>query len=566
MGLFTDYEIDSVIAEGGMATVYKCKQISLDRPVAVKVLSQQLMRQHPAIVDYFEQESLIIAKLSHPNIIHVIDRGISGGLPFFVMEFVEGRTLDRILSRDRLDVTQKLDIAVQIVKAMAYAHRNGVIHRDIKPSNILVDSEGNVQIMDFGISQLITKGDDKAVTDSLVMGTEAYMSPEQKVGVNTLTTATDMYSLGLVLYEMFTGERPDIPPRQPSGFDANNPTYIDKLIMACLEPNPGSRPDAVYVRDQLLEAMRGVHLDEEKKQQVLEDVTDVKVRFALLDILAETQYAAVYLFENTHSRKLLVIKKITENEKGFKEAQTLSSLRHTGIIDIYGVSKNERAFIIVMEYLPGGSLKDRLARGWPWKEALQIMVPVCEGLAIAHKNNLTHGNLRPSNILFTESGEAKLTDFCLDEHYKDSEKQQNWYAIKNEARTPATDIYSLGVILYQMLFGVLPSWNRNELQVVKEFKTIPFDLQDMLRRMLQRVPKDRYKSMDDVLTIMDGLLMFRLSRKAGNHTRTSGMGPTFAIAAVIMLLASMITYWVLQGPPVILASYFNKITTLLGLN
>ncbi|WP_461395447.1 serine/threonine-protein kinase, partial [Deferrisoma sp.] len=201
-----NYRIAGRIGQGGMATVYKGIQASLDRPVAIKVISKNLA-EDPELRERFLRESHIIARLAHPNIIHVIDRGITrDGRPFFVMEYVEGTDLARWIREGGLDANRRLDLMTQVCKALAYAHKNGVVHRDIKPGNILVDLDGNARVLDFGIAQFADEAlEGDATGAGVVMGTLAYMSPEQRVDSRAVTPASDIYSLGVVLYELFAG-------------------------------------------------------------------------------------------------------------------------------------------------------------------------------------------------------------------------------------------------------------------------------------------------------------------------------------------------------------------------
>jgi serine/threonine-protein kinase len=530
MGLFSDYEIEELIAEGGMATLYRCRQTSLNRPVAVKVLSQRLMTQHPEIVEYFNNESLIIARLNHPNIVHVIDRGISGGLPYFVMEYVDGSSLDKLLAQNALNLERKLDIAVQISKALAYAHRNNVIHRDMKPANVLIDRDGNVQVADFGIARMM---DARRGDNGPIMGTLDFMSPEQRGGKVALTPATDVYSFGVILYQMFTGQLPQSPLRLPSYYDPVIPSYLDELIARCLELDPAKRfPNGEAVKQRLLETMWGAHLKEPQKQKVLEGVGDITTRFAVLDVIAETPFGAVYLCENTVNHRKLVIKKALNSAKGLAESQQVMRLSHPHIAKIYGVSGDKRAFIIVSEYLPGGSLRDRLVNLWPWKDALRLARAIADALAVTHRLGIVHGNLRPSNILFAEDGAPKLTDYCLDEHYKDNAAEHNWYRYGSEAPGVTADIFALGVILYEMTLGNLPQWQRNELVINQRFRTLPFDLQDALRRMLAPVPKDRYRGFDEVIGVMDALLDFDRSKHVPRRKTRSWTLPALSLLFV----------------------------------
>jgi serine/threonine-protein kinase len=167
------YEVIEKIGEGGMSIVYKGRQVSLNRPVAIKVLPRKLMDQHD-LLERFKRESVIIARLNHPNIIHVIDRGITPkGMPYFVMEYVEGTSLARAIREGNLDANRKMDLIIQTCKALSYAHKNGVIHRDIKPANVLIDANGNVLVLDFGIAKFYDQGGGnlQGTRADMIMGT-----------------------------------------------------------------------------------------------------------------------------------------------------------------------------------------------------------------------------------------------------------------------------------------------------------------------------------------------------------------------------------------------------------
>ena len=185
------------IGRGGMATIYRGHQTSLNRTVAIKFLSSEHLWDHQA-QELFDQESLVIAQLSHPNIIHIIDRGFtSGGRPYFVMEFVEGQTLAEKIEQTTMPPLDKVMLSMQICSGLAYAHKNGVIHRDIKPANLLIDREGHLKILDFGIAWLNARGNPNGEE---VLGTPDFMSPEQFTTPGSVSPLSDIYSLGAVMY------------------------------------------------------------------------------------------------------------------------------------------------------------------------------------------------------------------------------------------------------------------------------------------------------------------------------------------------------------------------------
>jgi len=200
------YELTHLIARGGMAQVYRARDRLLDRPVAIKVLFPELSVDR-AFVERFRREAQAAANLSHPNIVPVFDWGEDGGTYFIVMEFIDGEPLSAVLrASGPLPPPRVVDIGVHVAAALAYAHRHGVIHRDVKPGNVLITSDGQVKVTDFGIARAVNTEESLTQTGA-VMGTATYFSPEQAEGIG-VDSRSDIYSLGVVLYEMVAGRPP----------------------------------------------------------------------------------------------------------------------------------------------------------------------------------------------------------------------------------------------------------------------------------------------------------------------------------------------------------------------
>src|SRR5258708_18255439 len=199
------YRLEVMLGKGGMATVYRAYQASVKRYVAIKVMSPEIASQ-PGFKERFDREAEVIASLEHPHIVPVIDYGTEEGTNYLVMRYIEGGSLEDRMRKTPLTLQEAAHFLDQIASALSYAHKRGVIHRDLKPNNVLLDSGENAYLTDFGIARLAQSQTRLTATGS-VMGTPAYMSPEQGMG-SPVDARSDLYTLGVVLYEMVLNRLP----------------------------------------------------------------------------------------------------------------------------------------------------------------------------------------------------------------------------------------------------------------------------------------------------------------------------------------------------------------------
>src|SRR5690348_11972993 len=199
------YRLEARIGSGGMSTVYRALDETLERQVAIKLMNREITSDSDQL-ERFRREARAVAQLSHPHIVGVIDAGEDEGRPYIVFEYVEGETLkERIRRNGRLPIAEAVAYAIEIARALGAAHARHIVHRDVKPQNVLIDEEGSAKVTDFGIARTL---DEEGLTaDGRVLGTTDYVSPEQALGQH-VTGQSDLYSLGIVLYEMLTGEVP----------------------------------------------------------------------------------------------------------------------------------------------------------------------------------------------------------------------------------------------------------------------------------------------------------------------------------------------------------------------
>ena len=490
------------IGRGGMATIYRGHQSSLNRTVAIKFLSAEHLWDHQA-QQLFDQESLVIAQLNHRNIVHIIDRGFTnGGRPYFVMEYIEGQTLSEKMQQTTMTPLARVMLSMQICSGLAYAHKNGVIHRDIKPANLLVDDEGHLKILDFGIAWLNASGNPDG---EAVLGTPDYMSPEQFTTPDQVSSLSDIFSLGAVMYQLFVGKKHADDIKNWRASLASLQPKLAELIQQCLETEPASRPaSAEEVRLRLLRLLQGAHLADTQKQEASAVVSKAIGNFVLLDVMQRNQLGASYLFEDKSRNQLMVIKKRNKSEAGLDEARRLVEVRHPNLIEVLGTSKNEKAFIVVMRHLAGGSLQERLSRPYTGDRFVETALQLCRGMQAAHNEDILHGNLRPSNILFDKKENIRISDFGFEEHYRNDRK--DWYQPTFKARPSIErDIYSMAAIFHHMLAGEPLKFAHRRIQSCRAFDNLDSRLQSLLRDMLEADSGSYLDRFDKVIVRLESL-------------------------------------------------------------
>ncbi len=269
------YELDGVVGRGGMAEVYRARDLRLDRVVAVKTLREDLARDQ-TFQARFRREAQSAASLNHPSIVAVYDTGedTSGPahVPFIVMEYVDGRTIRDLLRDDRRLLPERaLEITDGVLRALDYSHRNGIVHRDIKPGNVMLTRSGEIKVMDFGIARAVADTQATMTQTAQVIGTAQYLSPEQARG-ERVDARSDLYSVGCLLYELLTGRPPflgDSPvaiayqhvreaPVPPSRLDPELPAWADAIVLRAMAKDPAARyQSAAEMRSDIQRALSG---------------------------------------------------------------------------------------------------------------------------------------------------------------------------------------------------------------------------------------------------------------------------------------------------------------------
>ncbi|MBW1834762.1 MAG: serine/threonine protein kinase [Deltaproteobacteria bacterium] len=247
------YEIIKELGKGGMGVVYQAHDPQIDRPVALKVLREDRVVSKDFVSRFFK-EAKFIGRLSHPNIVTVYDVGRDHGTIYIAMEYLQGQPFNEVIRSGKLSVEKIVDIALQVANALGYAHEKGIVHRDIKPSNIILTDEGNVKLTDFGIARAEDSNAAQQTQAGVILGTPFYMSPEQVMG-KRVDGRSDLFSLGVILYELIVGRKPfegdhftaifraitDDIPVAPLKIDDSIPQSLSDLIMKALSKNPNKR-------------------------------------------------------------------------------------------------------------------------------------------------------------------------------------------------------------------------------------------------------------------------------------------------------------------------------------
>ena len=309
VGLTVDnrYEITQRLAHGGMATVYRAIDTRLDREVALKILRPN-MAEDPAVIEKFEAEAKNTAKINHPHVVNVYDQGVGtagdGSVAFLAMEFIEGHTLREVMrAAGQMTVEETWNIAVPIIRGVAAAHQVGLVHRDIKPENVLVSNDGDIKVADFGLARAASN---HTGTGMALMGTVSYMSPELVTGEQA-DERSDVYALGIVIFEMLTGQRPfsgdsavaiavqhtnsRVPA--PSTLIPGINAAVDDIVLHMTEPSPEDRPaDATEVLILIQHLLENPEAAEElASQENTDDATQVFDDVAATTAFGIAEYA-----------------------------------------------------------------------------------------------------------------------------------------------------------------------------------------------------------------------------------------------------------------------------------
>jgi serine/threonine protein kinase len=521
------YEILEELGKGGMGVVYLARQVSLNRLVALKMILSG-RRVSGAELRRFRTEAEAVARLQHPGIIQVYEFGEWQGQPWFALEYCAGGTLAGKVGESGLLPNDAVRLVESIARAVLAAHEAGFIHRDLKPGNILLAAEGTPKVADFGLARVLGPttvsegelplslvGADRTVTGS-IMGTPAYMAPEQAAGrVRDICPATDVWALGVILYELLTGTRPfsasstielrqqilHQPVQAPSKVREGIPADLDVICQRCLEKEPSRRyPTACDLAEDLSRFLQDEPLSHISPRSPAWWVWWARRNgYDTLEEIARGGMAVVFRARHLGLNRVVALKMILTGEHAghdvlarFQcEAEAVARLTHPNIVQIYEIDQHQGLHFISLEYCSAGSL-DRHLKGTPIDPALaaHLVSTLARAMQHAHERGVLHRDLKPANVLLAEASggrqapvEAatggsrppladlvpKITNPGLVRTLGELTQTRPGmplgtpsYLAPEQAEGkdlevgPATDVYALGAILYECLTGRPP--------------------------------------------------------------------------------------------------------------
>jgi len=553
------YEILKMLGEGGMGAVYKATDRELDRTVAVKIIRGELA-DNPDILQRFKQELILARLVTHRNVIRIFDIGAAGDIKFITMDFVDGRDLKSVLTEQRkLPAGKACDIVRQVCLGLEAAHVEGVVHRDLKPQNIMLDSQGRVYLMDFGLARSMELVG--MTRTGALLGTPAYMSPEQAKG-EKVDARTDLFSLGVIFYELVTGvlpyqaesmmatliKRAKEPPTPPIQVEPSLPPAINDCIMKCLQIKLERRYQNAGEILADLGFSSGLHptpapapvsaARPAETPSTLSPGSQFGPRYRIEALLGEGGMGKVYKAYDLDVGRNVALKLVKPElarnpasmERLKQELLLASQISHKHILRIHDLGDVGGLKFISMAYVDGKDLHNLIANEGklPIPRAITIARQLCQALEAAHNEGVVHRDLKPQNVLMDSNGQVFISDFGLAKSLEGPSTMMTnagevlgtpRYMSPEQAESKSadnrSDLYSLGLILYEMVTGDLPFGSDSVMQTMYQRVTqdpkspqllnpgVPDYLAQIILRCLVRDPEQRYQHARDIVADLD---------------------------------------------------------------
>ncbi|MBV9405210.1 MAG: protein kinase, partial [Acidobacteriaceae bacterium] len=539
------YRVVDRLGHGGMGAVYKAYDCELDRVIALKIVRPDVA-SNPTAIRRLKQETLLARQIAHRNVVRVFDLGIAGGVRFITMEFVEGETLRVLLQRSRkLAPAEAIVILKQICEGLQAAHAEDVVHRDLKPANIIVGRDGRTRILDFGLAR---PAEETGITRTgVLLGTPDYMSPEQALG-QTADARSDIFALGVMLYEMLSGRLPFASQTSIDSFlmrtrqgapplhslEPGIPAKLEQITMRCLEIDPARRyKSAGEILDDLNAPEGATPEPRIAPGDALAPGTMLGSRYRIEAEAGSGGMGRVYRAMDLELNRTVALKVVREDlannpealERLKQEITLASRISHRNVLRIHDLGEANGIRFVSMAWADGEDLSELLRDAAPLPEAriFQLAIEICLGLEAAHEQGIVHRDLKPGNVLLDAAGHACIADFGL-AHTADvpttvsrsgevhgTPRYMSPEQVESKATDARTDIYALGLILYEMATGRIPFRDDSVYQTMAQRVTdkprdpkllnpaISDALSRVILRCLEREPGERYQRAADLL-------------------------------------------------------------------
>ncbi len=561
------YEILKRLGEGGMGAVYKARDHELDRMVALKVIRPELAG-HPDILRRFKQELILARQVTHKNVVRIFDLGSADGRKFITMDFIEGRDLKSILvERGKLPPSEVPGILRQICLGLEAAHVEGVVHRDLKPQNIMLDDAARVWLMDFGLARSMELAG--LTRTGVLMGTPDYMSPEQ-ARAEKVDARSDLFSLGIITYEMLVGRLPfegdtlmakllqrvQQAAKPVTEIDPGIPVWLGAIVDKCLERDVAKRyqsireilndldanSQATPVQTQLRNATPAPGSDSGQTAPLslaaLGPGAQFGPRYRIEAEIGEGGMGKVYKAYDCDLDRIVALKLVrpelardANSLQRFKQELLLASrISHRNILRIHDLGDVGGVKFISMAYVQGMDLQDLITKSGKLQteRVVNIAKQLASALEAAHAEGVMHRDLKPRNVLITVDDQIFVSDFGLAKSL-DAETTAMTRAgevlgtprymspeqAESKAADHRSDLYSLGVIIYEMATGEVPFTGESSLQVMFQHvqqapkdprmvnPAVPEYLATIILKCLEKDPARRYQSAGEVLADLE---------------------------------------------------------------
>src|SRR5260370_5857087 len=538
-----------------MGAVYKAHDREVERLVALKIIRPELAR-NPEILRRFKQELILARQVTHKNVSRIFDLGMADGRKVIPMDYVEGRDLKSVLvERGKLPHEEAVPIIQQVCRGLEAAHTEGVVHRDLKPQNIMVDEDGRVWVMDFGLARSMeTAG---MTRTGALMGTPDYMSPEQARG-EKVDARSDVFSLGIIFYEMLTGQLPfqadtlmatllkrvqekAIPPTM---LDPAIPPHINRVVMKCLVADVAKRYQAIgEILAELCDGTQQTCASTAQASVIslgaIGPGTQFGPRYRIESVIGEGGMGKVYKAHDNDLDRTVALKVVRpelasdpSSMQRFKQELLLASrISHRNILRIHDLGDVAGMKFISMAYVEGKDLHDLLTESGRLsiERAVNIAKQLASALDAAHSEGVIHRDLKPRNVLIDATDHVYVSDFGLAKSLEGGAATQmtrageilgtpRYMSPEQAEAKPAdhrSDIYSYGVILYEMATGETPFGGDSTMQVMYQHVTqapknptlvnpdVPDYLAGVILKCLEKDPIKRYPQAREILNDLE---------------------------------------------------------------